>query len=675
MVAVVLGAGGPALADGAPAPDPRALAARRAQIDAARDRVLTSAYQRELPTDGADADGRGSGSAAARPRTRIDPRERSIDTRERRAEDTGPLGSLMTFLLWGVVIVMAVLIAFWFASELLKGDDNVELAPADAEAAAAAETAAIIARPLGDADELARRGEFAEAIHTLLLRTLAGAGAQRRRPRRALSHQPRDPRPRAAARRRARGVRRADHRRRADALRRRAGERRRLRPLPPAVPSLRHRVPGHRDGRGASRRPGGSGMSGPFTRTTLWVVVGVAAVSLAAAAVLTILGDDIGGGTPSAGADSYSRSAIGHRGLVELLERLDVPVVRSRNASADKAQHGLLIVAEPQVSDAASRERLRTMVKTAPRTLIVLPKWYGRARPGEPWVEEVDFVPVGEIDDVLEVLQIEGGLVRTIALPGMEVPGTPLEVQGPLAGQPPPRLRAPQLLSTEQIDPIVVGDAGGIVLGFGTWKDTDHEVWVLADPDAINNHGLRTPENARFAVALIDQLRRGGPVVFDEVIHGYAQPPSLLRTLFRFPLVLATLQVLICALLAVWAAMVRFGPRRAAAAAARARQGLPDPEHGGAAPLRRSPRRRAPPLPRAERGRRAPRAARAGARARRRPPRGSSACGRRAAARSVARAGSSATPRPPTPRTASSRSQIACHRWRMEMTHGAHDRS
>jgi hypothetical protein len=45
-------------------------------------------------------------------------------------------------------------------------------------------------------------------------------------------------------------------------------------------------------------------------------------------------------------------------------------------------------------------------------------------------------------------------------------------------------------------------------------------------------------------------------------MHGYAQTPSLLRTLFEFPLVLATLQVLVCAVLVVWAAMVRFGPRR-----------------------------------------------------------------------------------------------------------------
>ncbi|HMG54287.1 MAG TPA: hypothetical protein VK601_12410, partial [Kofleriaceae bacterium] len=73
---------------------------------------------------------------------------------------------------------------------------------------------------------------------------------------------------------------------------------------------------------------------------------------------------------------------------------------------------------------------------------------------------------------------------------------------------------------------------------------------------------LRHAENARLAVQVIDGLRAGGLVVIDETMHGYAKTPSLVRTLFEFPLVLATLQVLICAVLAVWAAMVRFGPLR-----------------------------------------------------------------------------------------------------------------
>jgi hypothetical protein len=122
-------------------------------------------------------------------------------------------------------------------------------------------------------------------------------------------------------------------------------------------------------------------------------------------------------------------------------------------------------------------------------------------------------------------------------------------------------VRAPQTVPLDFLEPEIDDGSRALV---GHFDRDGKDIWVLADPDVINNAGLRHPENARLAVALIDKLRGGGPVVFDETVHGHAQAPSLLRVLFRFPLVLATMQVLICALLAVWAAMVRFGPRRAA---------------------------------------------------------------------------------------------------------------
>ena len=99
-------------------------------------------------------------------------------------------------------------------------------------------------------------------------------------------------------------------------------------------------------------------MSGPFSRTTLWVVIGVAAASLAAAAALTIFGKDLGGDATSGGADSYSRSALGQRALFEILQRLDIPVVRSRSDSATKASHGLLVVVVAAIEDPAARGRV-----------------------------------------------------------------------------------------------------------------------------------------------------------------------------------------------------------------------------------------------------------------------------------------------------------------------------
>ena len=98
--------------------------------------------------------------------------------------------------------------------------------------------------------------------------------------------------------------------------------------------------------------------SGPFSRTTLWVITGVAALSLIVATVLVMIGSDPSS-QRSAGADAYSRSAIGHRGLVELLRRLDIPVVVSRHGSASKGRSGLVVLAEPTAALSASElERL-----------------------------------------------------------------------------------------------------------------------------------------------------------------------------------------------------------------------------------------------------------------------------------------------------------------------------
>ena len=294
-------------------------------------------------------------------------------------------------------------------------------------------------------------------------------------------------------------------------------------------------------------------MTNPFSRTTLVIIVAVAVVSLGVAVGLTVFGDELAGSKPSAGADSYSVSAIGHRGLVDILEKLDIPVIKSRSDSAAKAQNGLLLVLEPTVSDDASKTRLRELLKSSKRVLVVLPKWYGSAPADATWIDDAGLLPSNEIDDVLKTLDMQYtmGISRT---------GNGDGFQSDFGS---PRIRhRPQLIDLGEYGTAMAVDAMHYSLLFSYTVD-DKTIHVLTDPDVMNNHGLRLPENARFTLNVIDQMREGGPVIIDEVIHGYAQQPSLLRTLFRFPIVLATLQVLFCALLAVWAAMVRFGPKKA----------------------------------------------------------------------------------------------------------------
>jgi len=118
----------------------------------------------------------------------------------------------------------------------------------------------------------------------------------------------------------------------------------------------------------------------PFRRPVVAWLAGVATVSLALGLVLLVIQPG-GGEVSSSAADSFSRSALGHRAFVELLRANGVPVLVSRYASADRAGlSALLLVAEPHLdaTDPGRARRLAAMSRGVRTTLLVLPKWTGR---------------------------------------------------------------------------------------------------------------------------------------------------------------------------------------------------------------------------------------------------------------------------------------------------------
>lgn len=305
----------------------------------------------------------------------------------------------------------------------------------------------------------------------------------------------------------------------------------------------------------------GAGSTPPapaFSRTAITLVVGAIAASLLGAVLLTIFLDDIAG-RPSASSDGYSVSAIGHHAVVEVLEELDVPVVVSRHGSGAKARGGVLVIAEPVVppDDAEAADKLRRLATSADTVLLVLPKWYGSpGRDDRRWLDGVAALDAAEIEAPLRALgseasvaHVEPGVVDVDSL-DLGIPDFHLA----------PALHVAQLADDEQ-DAIHALDGQALVFRFMVEETL---VYVLADPDVINNAGLTRPGNARFVVALLDQLRGGGPVVFDETLHGFAEEPSLWKALFRFPLALVTLHVVLLLLVVVWAGLGRFGPARGA---------------------------------------------------------------------------------------------------------------
>jgi Domain of unknown function (DUF4129) len=183
VVAVLLGVAVPGYAERGDSPvAERAMQGDRQadQIDRASKQVLDDTYQPELPRYRTEPAGSGDGTRTLPwPRRQAggeldeDDQDRRVMIDARDHEAQGATSSLMTFLMWGMVIVIGVLFASWIASELSRYGGDAALSEADdSQDRMQAAADAIIDRPLGDADELARRGLFAEAIHTLLLRTL-----------------------------------------------------------------------------------------------------------------------------------------------------------------------------------------------------------------------------------------------------------------------------------------------------------------------------------------------------------------------------------------------------------------------------------------------------------------------------------------------------------------------
>ena len=299
--------------------------------------------------------------------------------------------------------------------------------------------------------------------------------------------------------------------------------------------------------------------NGVFEPRGLRRLLGIAVPSFLLMLTLAVVGAGVAG-VVRHGANSFSTSGVGHAALVALLESLNIPVVRSQSQSGTRARKGLLVVldAREDAQDAPiDTVRLMKMAGRARTTLLVLPKWQvGVALDRDDWARPHK-ASVWRGEALLEDLGLDDLDVRSIA--------TPLDA-GPWRTQnfgPAPNLGKPHLIVGDGLDPIVAHQRGMLV---GETRLAGRRLVVVSDPDVLNTRGLADDHNAILVARLIDHLRGGGPVVIDEVLHGYGGTPSFWRTMFRPPLLNVTLAAALCALLLGWAAWRRFGPAQPAAA-------------------------------------------------------------------------------------------------------------
>jgi hypothetical protein len=301
-------------------------------------------------------------------------------------------------------------------------------------------------------------------------------------------------------------------------------------------------------------------VTGPFSRrTVIWLAV-VAGLSLFLGVGLVVFEQDVQE-TRSNGPDTFSYSAVGHRGWAEILRAMGRNVVVSRTVRAPaKDDDLLLVVAEPNADNQSGR--LRDLLAGNHPVLLVLPKWtgHGTLKYADNFITIVSPVEESEVRRVLEAAGLADA--KLVRLGRDDTPKNWTSGWGAT-----PELKSAQLLKSPTLVPIVSSDEGVLVGRIRRPGTGGHEIYVLSDPDVIANHGLLHGDNAHVAVmAATAAAGHDAAVVFDETIHGFELHRSLVREMFAFPMVLVPAHVALALAVLLWAGMTRFGPAQPVAA-------------------------------------------------------------------------------------------------------------
>ncbi len=303
----------------------------------------------------------------------------------------------------------------------------------------------------------------------------------------------------------------------------------------------------------------------------LWMLI-VGIVAFAGFSVMSAYAPDLRDSTDG-GGHALSKSAIGFAGLRELLTIKGDTVVVGRGGARPDAL--TLFTPAGSVDDKALGP-----LRAATPKLVILPKWApvpDFRHPG--WVQKVDLQQGEEVSASLSDGFFTGDRVAgpltvvrraKAARPVLKVAVEPYGEGGPARAplNPGDTLRpgAIDRLQTATGDgwtPLVVDEAGAPIL---LRAEKEAGLYVLTDPDLLNNQGLFDLATAQTGVALLDAIRskQPEPIVQDVTLNGFKRARSPLRMAFEPPFLGLTLAALGTALLMGLHAACRFGPPRVA---------------------------------------------------------------------------------------------------------------
>ncbi|WP_332817256.1 DUF4350 domain-containing protein [Sphingopyxis sp.] len=285
-------------------------------------------------------------------------------------------------------------------------------------------------------------------------------------------------------------------------------------------------------------------------------VVAIGIIAFIALWALIALGPQLSSGNDG-GGHALSKAAPGYAGIVDLLERSDavVSLRRTEEAPTYEEEWRELLVLTP--THRTKPDEIARVVKghRGGPILIVLPKWRVGKHPEKAGWSGGGFAStpsprllpptIGKIDKIVSEAHARGA-VAAGAIAGRRM-------SLPLRG-----LRS-QVIVADDFDTLVGFPHGGAVLA----KHRRDNIYILSDPDLVNNLAFANRESARAAAMLVDAIAEDAEadaLAFDLTLNGFGSGRSLLRFAFVPPFIGITLCLIAAGLLALWQAWIRFGP-------------------------------------------------------------------------------------------------------------------
>jgi len=294
----------------------------------------------------------------------------------------------------------------------------------------------------------------------------------------------------------------------------------------------------------------GGGADRVFLPVTVALLLIIGLIGFAGSLLLGAYAPDLNAGR-NAGSHALSNAATGYAGIVELA-RATGRHPRVLRSDADWKTEDLVIATPDHGTTDMSK---LIAARRGLATLIVLPKWATVADDETSgWVDIAGLLPAFDPAGVLAPATV----LKVTRRPSGARPLRPVSWALPsLAVSAPQPLQA---VTSAALQPLITDDAGRIVLGQVGYSS----IYVLADPDLLDNHGIRRLDRARAALDLLDFVNATGArgIAFDVTLNGLGVGRSPLKLAFEPPFLAMTLAIVVALALVGWQALVRFGAPR-----------------------------------------------------------------------------------------------------------------